>query len=119
MLAASTAPGPSARRRPREIVARIFGGLAITVIGAWNGGLLALTAALHCMDGCPTEDPGSWMANTNAWQWDALMWLGLASFATCVVLALSLVTRKARVHQVCFGVALVVNLAPWILSATG
>jgi hypothetical protein len=47
------------------------------------------------------------------------MWLGFASFAACVVLALSLATRKARVHQVCFALAALVNAAPWILQATG
>ena len=105
---------PATPLRPRR--PRVVAGVVFSLLTGLNGLLWIGDSALRCLDGC--EDTTTWASRADAWQWSAIAWTGVTGFILSVAYAIALAKRH-WLAQALLPVAILVSLAPWIISATG
>ena len=95
-------------------------GLAVALAALAGAGFVAmmslLWASLRCDDHCSTI--GGWRYSTDAWQWDALGWLGPAGFVFALAVVVCSAFRRYATAAVALAAAAVCDAAAiWILAA--
>jgi hypothetical protein len=117
MVIASTAQQGPAQRSAGGAAPRILAGVVLAILGGLNCLFWVAAWGLHCFeDGCP--DTGTWREDVDAWQWSAMGWLGIASFAFSVASAIAL-ARRSWLTPALLCASLLTGIAPWIIYATG
>ena len=98
-------------RRNRSLVRWLTGLAYLAGTGVWTL-LMLVSSALKCDDACGAPPYRDWTDNVDAWQYGAIMWLGVAGFclAVAVVAASWLRPRLAVAALLAHGAVFVVNL---------
>jgi hypothetical protein len=105
----------SASRPTGSAAPRLVAGVVLSILAALNCLFWVTVWGFHCFDGC--ADTGTWHGDVGAWQWTAMGWLGVASFACSVASAIALARRWFAPAVLCATV--LTGVAPWIIDATG
>jgi hypothetical protein len=107
-----------------KVAGRVLASLALVAVAALNAFVLAVIGALACDEGCSlylgegTKPGVPWGSTADAWQWDALLWLGVAAGLLALAGAVTLHVAPARrraVPLLLASLAIVTGLVPWLM----
>jgi hypothetical protein len=80
------------------VLTRLLAGLIYLAAAVVWAALMGLSAILKCDDACSAN--GDWTDHVDAWQYDAILWLGLAGLALALVVLLLRLGRPSLARPV-------------------